>query len=132
MGQIFVVKCNNCNYRKEFRLGSGIKDSSVDNICSNFTEDYEDRIRNLFINSGESLLYFERCLGTCKECENIDQFGSVIEIDKGRKRFLLSERCKCGHEYNKKFSEQDIEEGADIDCPVCKNRLDISIGGLWD
>lgn len=131
MGYGFTVKCSNCSYTNNFRLGIGMYDSCLEHISEFMHYRLKLKVRDLLVNHVINGYEFDRVLHRCSRCSQLC-VRDVIEInyDDGlvfRNKIVCS-RCK-----GSLIPIQEYSCIREFKCPDCgEAKLTIAEELMWD
>ncbi len=128
MGKILSLKCDNCDYSEELRIGSGIKDNDPDMVSGYFPDDRREIIHK--ITAARTVWNYRRIPVLCRKC---GRFTTVPLFEAlGNDTLRVAGKCGCGHEIRTAVLIKPEEGIVNVSCPKCGKRVRSEMIGLWD
>lgn len=131
MGFRLDVKCQNCAYRKEFMLGVGFHQPSLENIIDTMKGKRKREMNEILQNHEVVNTNSFRTLFQCINCDSLSDKLFIKIIYDGNKEYETVHKCsRCKDEMRMLGADVDITT---LPCPECKKKgLNKEITLWWD
>ncbi|MDB0003437.1 hypothetical protein N9E50_02170 [Alphaproteobacteria bacterium] len=133
MGYGIDIKCNECEYSKEYLLGMGMAFSSHEALIESLPKNKRDKALELLkIEGTESLLgsYF---VYQCDDCKSVQNIFDLQILDKDKNVLFKSfDDCPKCKKPRRQLNYRDNKLKR-YRCPKCKSdNIDFNEGMMWD
>ena len=131
MGSGIIVRCESCEYYKEFYLGLGMMYSSLENVIDCVDHWRRAEVLEILQNHKVEKRAYEHKLYGCTNCAGLyARFYVKIDYDGGKvfETDFICVKCKSG------LAEiEDISVVSNRPCPYCNQKsLSVEESILWD
>lgn len=129
MGYFCEIRCPDCGYDRQFKLGCGKKDYDQEQVYSHFDmmDVWAAKIDELKTKSG--YLTFRYRLGRCADCGVLKEVPEITFEDGS---VFYSKQCACDSDCEHEVEFIADEDGEAVSCPDCGKQLIPQRTGLWD
>ncbi len=128
MGRIVCLECENGDYRKTLRIGTGQKESEKDNIINFFATAHHPAIHLAYEkDSGYSFSHYPAFCRACSDYITAPVFETMVGSYSDR--FIGKTDCGDKPDDIQLIYNIDTEE---LLCPICKGRLTPKTQGYWE
>ncbi len=131
MGSGIIVRCESCDYDKEFYLGVGMMYSSLENVIDCVDHWRRAEVLEILQNHKVTQRDYEHKLYACMNCAGLyEKFHVKIDYDGGKvyETDFICGKCKSGL-----VELEDTRGVENRPCPKCNQKtLRVEEAVLWD